>query len=285
MDGSLQKEEKIKDVTKSTFSLGSLASTTLAVLALVAAFLAFIGYGVALSVETEFGIPHANIFKSSFDLLTLSVWFFTWTILTLSELFKNLFFSRPYWEGIVFVAGFSLILMATIFALAEFHHRFIKGKFLVKSFNLKTTTRLKKYVGISLMGGFISGLAAMLSVPFLLALVILLSSFFSMVPMLGLSAGQKHIRDDVISPKNCEPVLSRDQRIEKFKLTKRQTTNELNAECVKIVDGGKVVASGRVAFSTTDIIVLFDPETGAAWRETIGNKSIEAVSQLPKRQQ
>ncbi|MGB7196098.1 MAG: hypothetical protein WBD81_21800 [Collimonas pratensis] len=281
-DESPQEKKVEIEKNRSAFSLGTFASTTLAILALIAAFLAFIGYGVALSVETEFGIPHANIFKSSFDLITLSVWFFTWTILTLSELFRSLFFSRPYWESIGFVMLMTLISMAAISASVEIYQRFIEGKFTLETFKLNRKKKINRYVFISLMSSVISGVGALLSVPFILALMIALSSFFSMIPMIGFYAGTKHIQDDVILPKQCAPILSREERIKNIGIKKNNKTTETYAQCIKITEGDKTIASGRVVFGTTDVLVLFDPNSGAVWREAIGNRTIEAVSQLPK---
>ncbi|WP_061531787.1 hypothetical protein [Collimonas arenae] len=277
-------QEKKAGIEKngSAFSLSAFASTTLAFLALIAAFLAFMGYGVALSVETEFGIPHASIFKSSFDLLTLSVWFFTWTIVTLSELFGNLFSSRSYWESIGFVMLISLISMGAISIFFEVYQRFIDGKFSLKSLNINNKKRFTKYAFISLLGSAISGVSVFLSVPFILALMITLSSFFSLLPMIGLSAGTKHIQDDVILPKQCAPILTRAERVKFVELKKKNKTVETYAQCIKITDGDKTIASGRVVFGTTDVVVLFDPNTGAVWREAIGNRTIETISQLPE---
>jgi len=177
--------------------------------------------------------------------------------------------------------GISLISMAGISALFEIYERYIKGKFSLKAFNISSKKRLSKYIFISLLTSAISGLSVLLSIPLMLALMIVLSSFFSMVPMIGLSAGTKHIQDDVILPKQCAPILSREDRVKNIGLKKSNKKTETYAQCIKIIDGEKTIASGRIVYSTTDVIVLFDPDTGAVWREAIGNRTIEAVSQLP----
>lgn len=45
---------------------------TAAILSLVGLVLSLSGYGVALSAENKFGMPHATLFTSAFDLLDLS---------------------------------------------------------------------------------------------------------------------------------------------------------------------------------------------------------------------
>lgn len=59
--------------TRKLFSTQML-TVFLSVSSAAAIVLALLGYGVALSVETKFGIPHAVVFNSTSDLLTLGSW-------------------------------------------------------------------------------------------------------------------------------------------------------------------------------------------------------------------
>lgn len=263
------------------FSAGTFATSILAMVALLGLLLTLAGYGVALSVESQFGLPHASIFKSNFDLFSLSVWFVTWGLSHSLEMLGSIFRMSAYWKAIG-VATLIAIACCLIVVFIDFTQRWstrtnLKGRFP----NLKNTSEVKfAAIFTGLFSGVFTFIAA-ITVPLLLCIALLFCLLIGIVPITSMEAGESHIRKYVVGPTRCISPLTREQRMtkaNKTEVTKKE--REYGANCVKILDGEKTIASGRVVFSTTELIVLYDPETGKVTRESTSGRSIEVVSQL-----
>ncbi len=264
------------------FSFGAFATSALAIMALVGVFLAAAGYGVALSVETEFGVPHASIFKSSFDLLSLSVWFVIWATNNCSVALEKIFSSSPYWNAAIFIFLMGLTVWVGINGLMWMRDRFVGEGFRIKKIpTFANKSSAKSFVAFSMVFGFTASLGALVGMPLLLVFVLIISALFGIVPAMSLFAGVDHIQKDVIRPEHCLPLASRKERLRQLdSKPKSSTQKERFATCVKIVEGDKTIAKGRVVFSTTENIVLYDPDTGKVVRESISGRTIDVVSQL-----
>lgn len=263
------------------FSAGTFATSVLAIVALLGLLLTLAGYGVALSVESQFGLPHASIFKSNFDLFSLSVWFVTWGLSNSLEILGSIFAMPAYWMAIGAATLIAIVCCLIVFFI-DFAQRWLTRTNLKDRFpNLKNTSEVKF---AAIFTGMFSGLfacAAAITIPLLLCIALLLCFLIGIVPITSMEAGESHIRKYVIGPTRCISPLTREQRMAnagKTKIAKKD--QEYGANCVKVLDGEKTIASGRVVFSTTELIVLYDPETGKVTRESTIGRSIEVVSQL-----
>lgn len=263
------------------FSIGTFATSILAIVALLGLFLTLAGYGVALSVETQFGIPHASIFKSNFDLFSLSVWFITWGLSNLLELLKTIFVMPMYWKaiGVAALFGISCCLLSL---LVIFIHRWGTQKNLAAKFpSLKNASETKLAAIFIFLFGGISASVALIGAPLILYAGLLFCLVVGAIPAISAEAGESHIRKFVINPARCMSTATREQRIaSENKVTPKNAPREYIATCVKIVDGDRVIAAGRVVFSTTELIVLYNPTTGKVTRESMSGRSLEVVSQL-----
>lgn len=265
--------------TKTSLSLGAFATSALAVLALIGIIMTLAGFGIALAVETEFGIPHASIFKSSFDLLALSVWFGTWIVINWGDLLEQLFFQSSFLK----MAGFASLL-TFIGGTAACVYVWLRKKGLriklpqIKSI-LRNQTESRIFFLVTCITSAAVGLFILFMGPFFLIAVLFVTILFGTIPAISHSAGVSHIQKYVIQPKVCFPLLNAEQRVALLgrKIEKKTVSG---ANCVKILDGEKVVAQGRVVFSTAELIVLYQPNTGKVLRESIAGRSIEVISTL-----
>lgn len=263
------------------FSAGTLATSILAIVALLGLFLTLAGYGVALSVETQFGMPHASIFKSNFDLFSLSVWFITWGLSNCLEMLESIFFMPNYWKAIGIATLISIACCFIVFFIVFAQRWLTRKNFSVKLPNQKSTSEIKFAAIFTVMFSGIFTSIAMAAAPLLLCVALLFCLIVGIVPVMSTEAGESHIRKYVIGPTRCISTLTREQRMastDKAKIKKED--REYGANCVKVLDGEKTIASGRVVFSTTELIVLYDPKTGKVTRESTSGRSIEVVSQL-----
>ncbi|MGJ7583619.1 hypothetical protein ACSFA3_26040, partial [Variovorax sp. RHLX14] len=93
-------------------------------------------------------------------------------------------------------------------------------------------------------------------------------------------AGEVHIDQFVVAPKNCVSVINREGRLER-KSKPDQTSGEIGAQCVSVkFTEGDVQVKGRVVFALSKTLILYDPETGAVKRVPTENAVVEVVSTL-----
>jgi hypothetical protein len=113
-------------------------------------------------------------------------------------------------------------------------------------------------------------------------LMLMFSIFFgcvllALMPMVGMAAGTEHIVQNVIGPKDCAPLRTRDQRLPLRQLTRSSGAIGRYATCVAVIKEGKRVDQGRVVFATSEGILLFSPDTGSVRRVPTKDAAIEVV--------
>lgn len=263
------------------FSIGTFATSILAIVALLGLLLTLAGYGVALSVESQFGIPHASIFKSSSDLFSLSVWFVSWGLHNFLEMLQTVFFMPLYWQyvGLAALIG---IACTVLFLIATYVKRWaIKKGLWWRLSNLDNASKPKLATILTLLAGALSASAVMIAAPIILYIGLFFCFVVGTIPIISSEAGESHIRKFVIEPTSCMQTKTRDQRLHLYENPTAQDPPRRHvANCVKIIEGEKTIASGRVVFSTNEIMVLYDPITGKVTRESLSDRTIEVLSDL-----
>jgi hypothetical protein len=249
-----------------------------------------LGYGVALSVDSEFGVPHTLLFSSSMDLLELSVWAFDRILVGTNEVLGHgdtyLVFLKM---GLVVAAIVFLSWTALVFLDRWWRRKSsqspnksddrVRKVFQTPSFNEETT----KFLMIrGAVYGAVAGIGGSIGVVGALALLVLVCSFVAVVPMIGLSAGTAHIRDYVLTPDICIPLVDRPTRMARLAVKTKdvQTTKKVAANCVAVTKDDKTLGKGRVVFSTSEAIILFDPNTGAVNRVPTKDAVVQVVEKL-----
>ena len=268
-------------------SISVLIATGVASLTIISVVFSLIGYGVALSVEAEFGLPHTALFSSAFDLIELS----TWSVMRImTALGNSIYASQLYCElfkqGLWILGIGACITIAA--ALIEWHP---KARNWVQLMSERKRSILKKSkinkTNRILFWGFLSSAGAAVLVPLttilLLATAVLMLAWLALIPLTSMSAAQSHIKEYVITPTQCAKLNTLDERLQKSAAANSKTTEKPKpvAACVALRNGdGKVVADGRVVFSTSHAIVLFDPVSGSADCFPLQGLFITAVDKL-----
>lgn len=103
-------------------------------------------------------------------------------------------------------------------------------------------------------------------------------SLLVFAPFIGMATGAEHIRQNVIVPRSCAPLKTRAIRLQKkTSLTK---STEYFVTCVSVSSDRRLLGRGRVAFSTSSAIILYDPASGAVVRVPTKDAVIEIIDHL-----
>ncbi|MBS0343735.1 MAG: hypothetical protein JSS56_24795 [Proteobacteria bacterium] len=252
--------------------------------------LALLGYGVATSAEAKFGVPHAIMFNSTSDLLTLGGWAIIETLSHLNKLFEWSFY-RDVWTVLWPMSKPALVILLAGTALMGLiqlaRDRNGKSNWLERRrASIRSWVRKHPWIATCLaLPVFVT--FGTFSVWILIALafvfgVALIAALLSVVPTLGHLAGQNHIDDWVIGPKICIPIRSRETRLSDAGVEKSKAPGEKQraANCVAITLADGKEFKGRVVFATFSAIVLFDPSAGTVQRVATGGASVEVVGKL-----
>lgn len=255
-----------------------------AFLALATIALSLLGYGVALAVENSFDIPHAQIFSSTTDLLSLSTW-------AVVEVFPIDFLAilksihHQVWPYALLV---SLACIAIwIMAIKRIDPKKIVARHTQKLRQRSPKEKERFFIQLTPLAG-LAGFVWMYGFYLLVAAiaVVLVIAVVS-IPAIGLSAGEKFLHKSVIEPEQCVPLRDLATRRKAYEVEeKRKASGQpkhmvLGANCVQIVRDGKIVTAGRVAISTTEYLVLFDPATGKVQRVPTKDAIVEPIGNLP----
>lgn len=262
-------------------------STLLSVLSLLSVALASLGYGMSFAVESLFGIPHATIFASVFELIDLS----SLPIVTLVSTggdrlldLRTLLASVPTALWILVGALFALWLVVLLLIVPAWRlplqwlkARRPRGWFVRPRRGDSWRQILKSFawpfaVAASLLA------AAWISLLSVCALAALLSIF----PLFGYTLGEAHLQRWVIDADVCTPVRTAAQRVLPQKKAADQTDATGKARrsvvtCVSLIKEGQTLITGRVVIASPSAIVVFDPATGKVRRESLGGISVQAV--------
>lgn len=254
----------------------------IAAISLCTVLLALVGYGVAISAEIAFGMPHGALFNSTIDLLDLSVW-------AISRFIENLGKASPIKIGFeVLMAILPLMLLiwllwcVVVVLLKRRSTAGGKRKMPTWLRNLFVAPALSQSMPMLISKGlmYVTGLA--FGIPTIMALMsgvlIYVVVMGSLATVIGISTGTAHIREYVIAPSSCKPVKT---RIELMRATaSSQVAPSQYADCVLVSSEKGILGRGRVVFPSTSAIVLFDPITGSARRVPIKDAIIDSVPAL-----
>jgi hypothetical protein len=253
--------------------------------------IALLGYGVALSVEARFGMPHSAIFNSTSDLLVLGGWAVIHMLSNLDR-FSEWDFYATMWTKFWPMQKIALIgasLAALIGAGAA------AGRHLISRWNWAKTLRAEvgsfvsrhartaRMIAFAMIVGV--GILAVWPLTALVAVfsIVVLGLALSIVPMFGHLAGIGHIDDWVIAPKICTPLRSDEFRVAGTAPQSSTATGGVrprSASCVAIrKDDGKEFR-GRVVFATFDAVLLYEPQTGTIRRISTAGAAMEVIGEL-----
>lgn len=285
---------------------GAAVITVLVPLASLA--LVLLGYGFALSVESQFGIAHSLFIESVLDYLHLSVHviaFFpeglTWSVFLqqVSKLYGKLW---PFGLGL-FLLVLAMCLGNLLVHIAQknaWPERLIGGVKaaagavqcrcplcyrLGRVFIQLCQSKVVRFAtaSMALIAGF-----PIIAVGAAFALLSLVVVMYCLLPLIGYVAGHAHLQRWVVAPEICASVASRTQRMEA--VTRHNTSSEKPqsdkmpdaASCVRVLrkDAPEGAEQGRVVVATSQWLVLFDPHSGAVWRVPVKEARVDVVATL-----
>lgn len=250
--------------------------------------LALLGYGVALSAESAFAVPHSMLFNSSTDLLSLGGWAVIQMLTKLDQL----------WHGQLYVEIWRLVwpstrllLAATILALA------LGALFAVSRHTLQRWHKLRQWqanaraaikgrprwfsaVVFIAMGVVYASLAPLAVAICILLATVSLGWALAIIPVVGTLAGQNHIDEWVVGPSICAPLRSRGARLQTSPPAGADRKPPKAAQCISIKKPGGPEYKGRVVFASFSAVLLFDPTTGNVQRVGTDGASVEAIGAL-----
>jgi hypothetical protein len=262
---------------------GSGVTWGITIISAVSLILTLLGYGVALAVEIMFGIPHETVYSSVLDLIGLSVYAINSVLLRLGENTWQPLFDMAWPIGLSAAA----CMFGFLSFLAFLHTRRERmggrtprfWRYFKPPMAQDSGRQLlgKSAVFSSLFGGIV------FATPFfIVSAIMVIMVLISILPVIGTKLGQHYLREFVVTPIACVPVVSRQARLQASSSPPNKTAPTLPAaNCVTLLKDGTPVASGRVVVSTSTAIVLFEPDNGSVRRVPVGELTVMPVGTLP----
>lgn len=266
-------------VTPSSHKTASIGlGSALSIASLFAVILASLGYGISLSVESEFGLPHATAFTSAFELIDLS------SVAIMAMLDAGL---TKMWsiDGFLLVTSKfwvpALILFSCwglLFVLARTRKWSIKKSSMPIRSQTWFRTPTSQDSWLQFFQSFVWPTTATLTVFSLTwltsAALFAIPVAVAILPSIGHELGKAHIEKWIVGAEICHPLSTRDAR-QKSKPRARKPLRAV--DCVALSKDGKMIAEGLVVLATSTAIILYNPITGAARRERTDGISIETI--------
>jgi hypothetical protein len=255
-------------------------TTFVTIVSIVGTVLILLGQGVAMAVEAAIPIPHHLLVSSPFDLIELSIWVITegfagWERIPMTPLYLAMLAKL----ALLIFSAWALVL---IIYFSRHKLRALWESHLVRAIRAANPQPSRKDGARMLIvktGGLTAGLTAALSlVPVALILLIMTAmSFMALLPLIGFDAGKAYIVGNVLRPKRCAPLLTREQILA---ANKNGAKVEQYAQCVAISNDRRRLGRGRVVLTTSSAMILFDPDTGQSWRVPTKDTLVEIVDTL-----
>ena len=252
------------------------------IISAVSLSLTLLGYGVALAVEMMFGMPHETVYSSVLDLIGLSAYAINSVVLRLGDITWQPILEQAWLASLFAAAGMFVLICCLVYLRARQARAGGRARGFRRYFKppmeQDSTRQLlgKGAIGSSLFGGlvFIS--------PFLIVNVIMvIMVMISIIPMMGMQLGRHYLRQFVVTPTACMPVISREAMLQGWSSPpKKDVPTVTAATCVTLLKDETPVASGRVVVSTTTAIVLFEPDSGSVRRVPVGELTVMPTSTL-----
>ncbi|MFM9926222.1 hypothetical protein VLK31_24760 [Variovorax sp. H27-G14] len=216
----------------------------LSIASLITIILASLGYGVSLSVESEFGLPHASVFTSAFDLIDLS----SVAIMTLLNAAMTDLWSIA---GLLHIASrFGMVALILCFVWIVLFLLIRVRKWPSQKFAMprrektwfRTPTRDDSHLQLlqSLVWPAIAALSGFASTWIACVVLLAIPVALAILPSIGHELGRAHFKKWVIGAQICTPLRTRDTR----QRSKQKTQEPLRAvDCVALSKDGKTLGN------------------------------------------
>lgn len=253
------------------------------VVSLGSVVMVLLGFGVSLAVETSFGLPHAAVFDSTFELMDLASIAVIELIPAVADVLKDgVMLGKLYKESGPILGVFAgIYLFLTL--IGWFYE--VPGRSNERKITSAKMQRLhwgmtaKRYI----CGNALIGLAILLyPLLSLLGLIVFLlaATVLAIAPIVGMRAGNAYIAKWVVVPEKCRSPVSLEKMRNQLNSKPSDAANSPRfADCVSLRKDKELIASGRVVFSTSKAMVLVD-EAGKAKRVSTSGVVVEVTDIL-----
>lgn len=260
----------------------AIAASTVSGIAFV---LGMLGYGVALSVEVLFGIPHAVVYESFSDLIDLSSIAVVQLLNHISSLGKWDLIWDIYKQNLPFIGVMTLVWVGFTAFVWWWHKPATKtwrdARQAKKAARVKAkgaeADRWKELAWLTLIFPALP-LFSLLVIFSVVAMTVAIS----VAPLLGMVAGQSNIMEWVVEPNRCVPVRNRAERLKPPAPAASANDKSTRAvTCVAVAgDDDSPPHTGRVVLATSKVVLLFDPGTGDTIRLPLSGASMRMIDKL-----
>jgi hypothetical protein len=252
-------------------------TVTLGVLSVLGLSLACSGFGVAIALASVFSLDVLEVLHSPSDYLGASTYVFGQALVNFSMTLNDEFMSYALWAISPFVAIACILAVLVFIGITHlWNSRSLKisgcKKIGISSWNW--VLRHRAYWFIPAVGGGVWGLMAMafLSIRWL-GLSFMVLPALSIITSMGLA--KIYFYQSVIAPTECVALKNAADRQKEYaaaqlKTYRKPTANTspsdsiYKANCVQVEEGkGINIRKGRRVIATSEVVVLFDPITGA----------------------
>ena len=243
-------------------------------------FLALVGYGYALEIEREFGIPHDAMADSWIHLVSIGgppLAEFAGRILLAMSLARFLQLWRECWLPVV----------ATTVVFVAVAYFVVRGKRVTRRrrpswlrscvISLGVWFRRWKEVVVACSAPAAGLVSMFLTAWVVVCLVALLVVFGSVPVMIGAKAGGSYLRESVMDPGVC---FQRKDLAHHRSASEEPKDRRVGVSCIAVLRDGHCVTAGRVVTATGDYVVVFEPTSGRTTKVPTADATIEAVSDL-----
>jgi hypothetical protein len=256
------------------------------IISAVTLILTLLGYGVALAVETTFGLPHQTVYASALDLIGLSVYAIISAVLGFSEVPWLPLLRQTFPLASIAAAGIFMVACCAVFlkVRAREDRRSVHGFWAYFSAPTPNDSN-RKLLGKGAIWSGLCGAVTMIT-PFLLVFAVMVTVvLISIVPIFGMQLGGQYLHKFVVSPTACAPLQPRSAllqartqaREKKAATAAAPVTATATATCVTVYRDDKQVASGRLVVATSSAVILFEPVSGTVHRVPIGDATVLPV--------
>lgn len=253
--------------------------------AVVSIIASLIGYGVVMGISHTFGHSHETLINSGLDLISM-VWPSVlmiatsldkiWSFDLLAEVWKQAKFTMLAVGIIVFFA-----ILISIWLRQRFPNQIWKDR-------IKAHFNKKKNFASSI---FIAALGSIMSMTAIFSLqvigvfsIITFFVFLCLPPTMGYLSGVAYAQEYIINPQQCATPPNRTKKIaaSSAKRTDGDKDKNLGAECILIssLDPSKpFFRVGRTALSSSNAILLWNPDTGIAHRTPLAGMDVNSIDE------
>ncbi len=255
------------------------------IVSVISLILMMLGYGVAIEAENVFGVPHATLYESIFDLIDLGgrIAILEWFIRS-AHAFFCIDIVQLYKQHCV-VLKISFLIITTIFGVIYFIDLRKKD---TKKYQFKIFDKFRwsiSYPKRILIYFWLIANAIVAFIPLILKIlifgIVIILYFIILIPSNGRELASIYFNDYVIYSTQCRFLHFPKEKPPKQSKENKLCEIERNAAtCVAVFDDKREIGRGYVALSTSKYLLLYNPLNNKKLRVSTSSTRIENIASI-----